>query len=113
MNKAAHLTRRLAHATSKAVIVIINPDGMNCPVSATDVCNKGTAKGLSIAKLLAKTTKRATVSPGYAIAHRVTQVHKILSVDIILVKKVAYLLSVIISRGLGLVCLSLPSFVPK
>ena len=72
MDKAAQLARRLGHATSKAVIGILNSGVMNCSVSATDVRNKDAAKGVSIAGLLGKTTKRASVSPGYAIAPQVT-----------------------------------------
>jgi hypothetical protein len=49
MDKAAQLARRLGHATSKAVIQIINSGVMNCPVSATDVRNKDVAKGPSFA----------------------------------------------------------------
>jgi hypothetical protein len=63
MVHTAQLTRRLGHATIKAVISIIDSAGvMNCPVSATDVCNKNAAKGVYIAGLLGKMTKRASVS---------------------------------------------------
>ncbi len=60
--------RRLGYATSKAAIGIMKFGVINCPVSTTDVRNKDAAKGMSIAGLLGKTTKRASMSPGYAIA---------------------------------------------
>ena len=103
MDKAAQLAQRLGHATSKAVINIINSGVMNCPISATDVRNKDAAKGVSIAGLLGKTTKKKSMSPGYVLAPRVTQVQQILSVDIIFVKKIAFFLGVFTPLGLGLV----------
>ena len=103
MDKAAQLARRLGHATSKAVIGIINSGVMNCPVSATDVRNNDAAKGVSVAGLLGKTTKKGSMSPGYVLAPRVTQVQQILSVDIIFIKKIAFLLGVFTPLGLGLV----------
>ncbi len=72
MDKAAQLARRLGHATSKTVISIINSGVMSCPVSVIDVHNKDSAKSVSIAGLLGKTTKKASVSSGYVVAPRVT-----------------------------------------
>ena len=62
MHKTAQLTRHLGHATRKAIISIINSGVMNYPVSATDVRNKDSAKIVSIAGLLGKTTKRESSS---------------------------------------------------
>ena len=76
---------------------------MNCPISATDVRNKDAAKGVSIAGLLGKTTKKKSMSPGYVLAPRVTQVQQTLNVDIIFVNKVAFLFGVFTPLGLGLV----------
>ncbi len=45
-----------------------------------------------MAGLVGKTEKMKSVSPGYVLAPRVTQVRQILSSDIIFVKKVAFLL---------------------
>jgi hypothetical protein len=56
----------------QAVINIIKSGMMNCPVSDTDVRDKEAAKGVSIAGLLRKTTKKASMSPGCVIAPRVT-----------------------------------------
>ena len=103
MDKAAQLAQRLGHATNKAVINIINFGVMNCPISTTDARNKDAGKGVFIAGLLGKTTKKKSMLPGYVLAPRVTQVQQILSVDIIFVKKVAFLLCVFTPRGLGLV----------
>ena len=103
MEKAAQLARRLGHATSKAVIGIINSGVMNCPVSATDVRNNDAAKGVSVAGLLGKTAKKGSISPGYVLAPRVTQVQQILNVDVIFIKKIAFLLGVFTPLGLGLV----------
>ncbi len=72
MDKAAQLAQRIGHATSKAVINIINSGVMNYPISAIDVHNKDAAKGVSIAGLLGKTTKKKSMSPGYVLAPRVT-----------------------------------------
>ncbi len=48
------------------------------------------AKGVSVAGLVGKTKKHKSVSSGYALAPRVTQVQQTFSVDIILVKKIAF-----------------------
>ncbi len=58
MDKAAQLAQRLGHATNKAVINIINSGVMNCPISTTDARNKDAGKGVFIAGLLGKTTKK-------------------------------------------------------
>ena len=73
---------------------------MNCPISATDGRNKDAAKGVYIAGLLGKTTKKKSISPGNVLVPRVTEVQHILSVDIIFVKKVAFLLGVYPLLGL-------------
>ena len=103
MDKAAQLAQRLGHATSKAVISIINSGVMNCPISATNVRNKDAAKGVSIAGLLGMTTKKKSMSPGYVLSLRVTQVHQIFSVDIIFIKKIAFLLGMFTPLGPRLV----------
>ncbi len=102
MVKAAQLAQRLGHAMSKAVINIINSDVMNSPISTTDLRNKDAVKGVSIAGLLDKTTKKKSMSPSYVLAPRVTQVQKILSVDIIFIKKIAFLLGMFTRSGLDL-----------
>ncbi len=76
---------------------------MNCPVSVTDVRNKDAANGVSIAELLEKTTKKASMSPGYVVAPRVTQAQQIISVDIIFVKNIAFFLGMFTPLGLGLI----------
>ena len=103
MDKVAQLAQRLSHVTSKPVINIINSRVMNCHISSTDFRNKNAAKGASIAGLLSLTTKKKSMPPGYVRAPRVTQVQRILNVDIIFVKKVAFFLGVFIPLGLGLV----------
>ncbi len=102
MDKVAQLARRLGHATSKAVIIIINSGVMNCPMSVIGVHIKDAPKDVSIAELFGQTIKKASVSPGYVIAPRVTQVQQILSVDIICVKKIAFLLGIFTPLGMGL-----------
>ncbi len=65
--------------------------------------NKNAAKGVLVAELMGKTKKHKTISPGYALAPRVTQVQQILNADIIFVKKIAFLLGVLTLLGLGLI----------
>ena len=103
MSKAEQLMQRLGHMTSAATIGIINSGVQNCPVSASDIRNKDAAKGVSAAGLLGKTKKMKSVSPGYVLAPRVTQVQQVLSIDIVFVKKIAFLLGVLTPLGLGIV----------
>ena len=56
-----------------------------------------------MAGLVSKTKEMKSVSPGYVLALRVTQVQQILSIDIIFVKKVAFLFGVLTPLGLGIV----------
>ena len=93
----------LGHMISAATIGIINSGVQNCLVTASDVRNKDATKGVSTAGLLGKTKKMKSVSPGYALIPRVTQVQQILSIDIIFVKRVTFLLGVLTPLGLGLV----------
>jgi len=58
---------------------------------------------VSTAGLLGKMKKMKSVSSGYALVPRVTQVQQIFSIDIVFVKGVAFLLGVLTSLGLGLV----------
>jgi len=74
MDKAKQLMQRLGPMTSKATISIINSGVQNCSVSVSDVRNKSTAKSVSVAGLLGNTTKHKSISPGYELAPRVTQV---------------------------------------
>lgn len=103
IEKAEQMMQRLGHMTSAATIGIINSGVQNCPVSASDVRNKNAAKGVSTAGLLGKTKKMKSISPGYALVPRVTQVQQILSIDVVFVKRVAFLLGVLTPLGLGLV----------
>jgi hypothetical protein len=89
--------------TSAATIGIVNSGVQNCSVSAFDIRNNDVAKGVSVYGLVSKTKKMKSVSPGYVLAPRVTQVQQIISIDIIFVKKVAFLLGVLTSFGLGFV----------
>ncbi len=75
---------------------------MNFPVFATDVRNNDAGKGVSVAGLLDTTSKKEFISPGYVLAPRVSQVHQIISVDVIIRKKIAFLLGVFTPLGLGL-----------
>jgi hypothetical protein len=56
-----------------------------------------------VAGLVGKTKKLKSISPGYVLAPRVTQVQQILSIGIIIVKKVAFLLGVLTPLGLGII----------
>ena len=103
IDKAEQMMQRLGHMTSAATIGIINSGVQNCPVTASDVRNKDVAKGVSTAGLLGKTKKTKSISPGYALVPRVNQVQQILSIDIVFVKRVAFLLGVLTPLGLGLV----------
>jgi len=89
--------------TRAATIGIVNSGVQNCPVTASDVRNKEAAKGVSNAGLLGKMKKMKSVSPGYALVPRVTQVQQLLSIDIVFVKRVAFLLGVLTPLGLGFV----------
>ena len=103
IDKAEQFMQRLGHMTSAATIGIINSRVQNFSVSASDIRNKNAAKGVSVAGLVGKTKKMKSISPGYVLAPRVTQVQQILSIDIIFVKKVAFLLGVLTPLGLGIV----------
>jgi len=103
MEKVAHLARFLGHATSMVVIGVINSGVMNCPVSTTDIRKTDDTKGVSVAGLLGKTTNKGSISPGYVLAPRITQVRQILNVDVIFIKKIALLLGVFTPLGIGLV----------
>ena len=72
---------------------------MNCHVYATDVHSNNNAKGVSIAMLFGKTTKRTFASLGHVIAPRVTQVQQILNVDIVFVKHIAFILGMFTARS--------------
>jgi hypothetical protein len=74
MEKAAQLARCLGHATSKAVIDIIDSGVMNYPVSITDVRNNDAVESVSVAGLLGETAKKGSISPGYVLAPHVIQV---------------------------------------
>ncbi len=100
MDKTAQLARRLGHATSKAVISIINSGVMNRLHRRPQ---HGCREGSVHCRADWEDDKKASVSPGYVIATRVTQVQQILSVNIISVKKIAFLLGMFIPPGLGLV----------
>jgi hypothetical protein len=58
----------MGYATSNAVIGIINSGVMDFPVNSTDVRNNDAAKGVSVAGLLRKMTKKGSISPGYVLA---------------------------------------------
>ena len=66
--------QRLGHMTNKATMILINSEVQNYSVSAFNMRNMDTAKGVSVAGLLEKTTKRKSISPRYMLAPRVTQV---------------------------------------
>ncbi len=103
MAKVKQLMQRLKQMKRAATIGLINSRMLNCPVSASDVRNKDATKGVSVAGLVGKTKKHKSISPGYVLALRVTQVQQILSIDIMFVKKIAFLLGVLIPLGLGLI----------
>lgn len=94
MDNAVQLMQRLGHMGSGATIKLLNAGVLNCSVTATDVRNKDAAMGVSIPGLMGKTKKQKSVSAGYVLAPRVTQVQQILHVDIIFVKKIPFLLGV-------------------
>jgi hypothetical protein len=58
---------------------------------------------VSVTGLLGKTTEKGSISPGYVLASRDTQVQQILNVDVIFIKKIAFLLGLFTPFGLGLV----------
>jgi hypothetical protein len=103
MDKVEQFMQQLGHMTSSATLDLINSGMLNCPVSASDARNKDAAKGVLVAGLVEKTEKHKSVSPGYALDPRVNQVQQILSIDIIFVKKLAFLLGVLTYLGLGLI----------
>ncbi len=59
--------------------------------------------GLVYAGLMGKTKNHKSVSPGYVLDPRVAQVHQVLSIDILFVKKIGFLLGVLTPLGLGVV----------
>jgi len=103
MDKVAQLAQLLGHATRNAVINTVDYGLMNCPISATGIRNKYAAKGVSITMLLGKTTKKKSMSPGYVLVPRVTQVKQNRIVDIIFIKKATFLLGIFTPLGLGIV----------
>ncbi len=103
MCKADQLTQRLGHMTSAGTIGIINSGVQSCPVSASDIRNKAASKGVSATGILGKTKKMKSVSPVFVLAPRVTQVQQVLIIDIVLVKKIAFLLGVLTPLGLSFV----------
>ena len=103
MDKTEHLMQRLGHVTSKTTSSLINSGVQNCSVSTSEVRNKDTAKGVSVANLRGKTTKRKSISPGYVLAPRVTHVQQVFSIDIIFVKMIYLLLGVFTPLGFNLV----------
>jgi hypothetical protein len=52
---------------------------------------------------MGKTKKHKSVSPGYVLASFVTQVQKVLIIDIIFVKKIVFLRKVVNLLGLGVI----------
>jgi hypothetical protein len=73
--------------TSAATITTINPGVRHYPVIASDVRNKDAVKGVSTAGLFGKTNKMKSVSPGYILVPRLTQVQHILSIDIVILSR--------------------------
>ena len=103
---ARQLMMSLAHASSAAMIDMLDAGILNCSVTKTDVRNADAIFGPSIPSLKGKTVKRAsTISPN-VLAPRVTQVEQIMAVDIFFVKKLPFFLGVMIPLGLSM-CMNL------
>ena len=105
---ARELMLSLAHTSSAAMIDMLDAGILNCTVTKTDVRNADAIFGPSIPSLKGKTTKRPSVISPHVLAPRVTQVEQVLAVDIFFVKKLPFLLGVLIPLGLSL-CLPLKS----
>lgn len=92
----------LAHTASAAMIDMIDAGILNCTVTKTDVRNADAIFGPSTPSMKGKTTKRSSVISPHVLAPRVTQVEQVLAVDIFFVKKLPFLLGVLIPLGLSL-----------
>jgi hypothetical protein len=87
--------------TSAATIGIANSGVQNCPVTASYVRSKDAVKEVPTAGLLGKVKKLKSASPRYALVPRVTKVRQIFSIDIVFVKRVAFLLGIFTPLGLA------------
>lgn len=99
---ARQLMLSLAHTSSAAMIDMLDAGILNCTVTKTDVRNADAIFGSSIPSLKGKTVKRVSTISSNVIAPRVTQVEQVLAVDIFFVKKLPFLLGVLIPLGLSL-----------
>lgn len=100
---ARDLMQRLGHQSSIATIDMLkHAPPLNCVVTVGDVKNADAIFGNSIPGLKGKTRKMASAPAGAVIAPRVTQVQQILVVDIFFIKKIPFLLGVLIPLGLSL-----------
>jgi hypothetical protein len=96
------MMERLAHASSSGTIATLQAGVINCEVTPQDVKNADAIFGMSIPSLKGKTPKRSSVPAAPILAPRVTQVQQILTVDIMFIKKIPFLLGVLIPLGLTL-----------
>ena len=99
---ARELMSRLGHASSQATIALLNAGVQNCHVTPADVKNADAIFGMSIPSLKGKTMKRASAPATPTVAPRVTQVQQILTLDILFIKRIPFLLGVLIPLGLTL-----------
>lgn len=99
---ARELMSRLGHASSQSTIAMLNAGVLNCKVTPQDVKNADAIFGMSIPALKGKTPKLVSAPAAPTVAPRVTQVQQILTADIIFVKKIPFLLGVLVPLGLTL-----------
>jgi hypothetical protein len=100
---AREFMRLLSHSSSAGAIAVINKGVINCPVTAVSVRNADAIFGPSIPALRGKTTKKVSIAPDHPLAPRVTQVQQLMVVDIMIIKRVNFLLAGLYPLGLILV----------
>lgn len=100
--QARELMCRLGHASSQSTVAMLNAGVFNCKVTPQDVKNADAIFGMSIPALKGKTVKLASAPAPPTVAPRVTQVQQILTADIIFIKKIPFLLGVLVPLGLTL-----------
>lgn len=100
--QARELMCRLGHASSQSTVAMLNAGVLNCKVTPQDVKNADAIFGMSIPALKGKTVKLASAPAPPTVAPRVTQVQQILTADIIFIKKIPFLLGVLVPLGLTL-----------
>ena len=92
---ARQLMLNLAHASSAAIMDMLDSGIVNCTVTKMDIRNADAIFGPSIPSLKGKTAKQASAVSPNILAPRVTQVEQVVVVDVFFVKKLQFLIGVL------------------